>query len=465
MKVIMRYSFGNIMRLGAVTMRKRNRMKKAKRPKIVYILRLIIILMILTASIPGICYLMVQNIGDEPYVYAEIEDEINNLEKRDAVIVPGAAIAEGMPSAIGRDRLDTAVTVYEQGTVELIIVSGGTTDEVEIMAEYLLESGIPKDAIASDAYGVNTYETLARINEKYELDSFYICTQEIYSGRTRYLMKRVGMDGQVICVDTMYYSISGKSKVREFLAATKAVFEPLVCGGEPHTSIAKADFGMAPEYVEETTEDDSHISVNELELPEDSVVIDINPDDDYDVEKAVAYARKYALEANPEYPLFEENCTNFVSQCLMEGGIEAEGEGKISDRKKYTITGKAGDWFSKSKIDEKTGRRYYSTTSNFINTDSFIEYFTKVRGYEFSIYKNDYDGKLDCYNDIASGDVLIFYGKYGDVEHLGLVTGIGDINAYYCANTNAKLDYGVFTINDDVYPKMGIIHMSGKKSN
>lgn len=32
------------------------------------------------------------------------------------------------------------------------------------------------------------------------------------------------------------------------------------------------------------------------------------------------YAIRYALRANPEYPPFENDCTSFVSQCLLAGG-------------------------------------------------------------------------------------------------------------------------------------------------
>ena len=44
---------------------------------------------------------------------------------------------------------------------------------------------------------------------------------------------------------------------------------------------------------------------------------------EYDREKAVMYARKYALQRNPLFFTFEGiggNCTNFVSQCILAGG-------------------------------------------------------------------------------------------------------------------------------------------------
>lgn len=45
----------------------------------------------------------------------------------------------------------------------------------------------------------------------------------------------------------------------------------------------------------------------------------------YNRKLAVEYAQKWALHRNPEYYDFEDlggDCTNFVSQCLLAGGIE-----------------------------------------------------------------------------------------------------------------------------------------------
>ena len=134
----------------------------------------------------------------------------------------------------------------------------------------------------------------------------------------------------------------------------------------------------------------------------------------------------------------------------------------ISNQKRLLITGDEKKWFSTSEINKTDGRRYYSTSSTFVNTDDFLEYFTKECGYTLSTYENTYDGKLKCYNELAVGDVVILYDKEGEVAHIGLVTGLGDYNAYFCANTNAQLHYSIFNVNDNVNPIYGVIHMSDK---
>ena len=45
----------------------------------------------------------------------------------------------------------------------------------------------------------------------------------------------------------------------------------------------------------------------------------------YNREAAVAYAKRWWNDANPAYPFFEVDCTNFVSQCLRAGGATMYG--------------------------------------------------------------------------------------------------------------------------------------------
>ena len=40
----------------------------------------------------------------------------------------------------------------------------------------------------------------------------------------------------------------------------------------------------------------------------------------YDREKAVQYANTWWDKGNPQYPYFDNDCANYVSQCLRAGG-------------------------------------------------------------------------------------------------------------------------------------------------
>ena len=52
----------------------------------------------------------------------------------------------------------------------------------------------------------------------------------------------------------------------------------------------------------------------------------------FDREAAAAYARKWATGTNPNYPRFDNDCTNFVSQVMLAGGWPMLGDHKFSNR-------------------------------------------------------------------------------------------------------------------------------------
>lgn len=426
--------------------------KKSKKNK--RILLCVFISLAVLFLIPIISYGIVRLLANNNPVPIE---QMQSLAEKDAAIVPGTSGYEGSITAKAKDRLQAAMGLYEAGLVSQIIVSG---DEKEIkpMTQYLMKKGIPSESLSSDAYGVDTYDTIARVKEKFGDLSYYFCTQELYSSRAGYLMDRLGVDGAVVSVDTMYYSNAGKSAVREFFAATKAVFEPIVLFGKAKTSVEKEDFIA----VEKPVENSHFVYQDEVETPEDCKVVDENPGDDYDVQKAVDYARAYAFESNPAYGQFESNCTNFVSQCLVAGGIGMKGEPEISEKKRWNISDKETEWYSGSEQCDKDGLTHYSMSETFVKTDAFFEYFTEELGYTFTNYENSYEGNLKCFEEMAAGDVLVLYNEDGTVSHLGLVSGIGERNAYYCGNTAERRDFSVFTISEQTYSQIGILHMSKK---
>ena len=428
--------------------------KKQIRNNLKKVLLCVLICLVIILLIPVACYGIVNLSQSRESVPIE---HIQSLAVRDAAVVPGTSGYEGSVSTKAKDRLLAALKLYEAGLVSRIIVSGDEK-EARTLSQVLMKKGVPSEHIYSDAYGLDTYDTIARVRDKFGDLSLYFCTQELYSSRAAYLMEHLGADGIVVCVDTMYYDGAGKSAVREFFACTKAVFEPLLLFGKAKTSMEKEAFIE----VEQPVENPHFVYADELETPEDCIVADPDPDDGYDVYKAVAYARTYAYEHNAAYGQFEQNCTNFVSQCLVEGGIVMQGEMQVSDTKRWSISGDKKEWYSGSKLCERDGLMHYSVSESFIKTEAFFKYFTEERGYELTVYDNDDAGKQKCYEEMAAGDVLILYDEEGSVTHLGLVSGIGDKNAYYCGNTADRRDFSVFSISDQTYSRMGILHMSEK---
>lgn len=68
------------------------------------------------------------------------------------------------------------------------------------------------------------------------------------------------------------------------------------------------------------------------------LLISLNPLRSSTVHKKIIvdYVNRYALSKNPKYPFFKENdCTNFISQCIHEGGA----------RQSYGLFNNSNSWF------------------------------------------------------------------------------------------------------------------------
>lgn len=117
-----------------------------------------------------------------------------------AVVLGNKVELNGQPSARLQARLDRAVTLYEQGWFKQVMVSGGVGsegfDEAEVMKEYLVQQGIPKDQIHSDNQGINTYATAqnaAQLMQDQGYQTSLIISQYFHLPRTRLAFHRSGI--------------------------------------------------------------------------------------------------------------------------------------------------------------------------------------------------------------------------------------------------------------------------------
>lgn len=147
----------------------------------------------------------------------------------DYILVPGAAVASGLPGAHLKDRLDTAAALYHNGAAKKIIVSGFYDDkayleESRVMLVYLKGKDIPPEDILVDDRGYDTAETIRRAKTYVGEGRVIVCTQSLYAARTAYLCRQYGLSAVIADSDIRIYTAGvGKARLREALAATKAV--------------------------------------------------------------------------------------------------------------------------------------------------------------------------------------------------------------------------------------------------
>ncbi len=92
-------------------------------------------------------------------------DGASDIDHADAIVVLGAAQYDGEPSPVFQGRLDHAVLLWEQGRADRVVTVGGKqpgdrTTEAEAGRAYLIEQGVPPDAVVAIAQGDTTFESL-----------------------------------------------------------------------------------------------------------------------------------------------------------------------------------------------------------------------------------------------------------------------------------------------------------------
>ena len=184
-----------------------------------------------------------------------------------------------------------------------------------------------------------------------------------------------------------------------------------------------------------------------------------NYNDTYDPDAAVAYSYQYVEDRNPEYANFDSNCTNYISQALIAGGKQMDEA--ISPKKDTRIVyhNTPNRWFS-TYIETNPKRwKEFSISNSFCRTNSFVEYWTEVRGMKLTTYTNTMDGLLSMYDNARKGDIILLYNEKEEIEHLCLLVVRDDMQLLVNANTTDYKDRNILDISAIAYPKIGLLSM------
>lgn len=152
-------------------------------------------------------------------------EQVCGAYKNDCILVLGAGIKEdGTPSDILSDRLDCAVASYKAGCSDVILVSGdkqSNYNEVEPMKAYLVEKGIPEQAIIVDDKGFSTFESVRNAKETFVFEKICIITQKYHLYRALYVAGEFKMDAVGISANKHQYKNQYLYDAREIAARTK----------------------------------------------------------------------------------------------------------------------------------------------------------------------------------------------------------------------------------------------------
>jgi uncharacterized SAM-binding protein YcdF (DUF218 family) len=130
-------------------------------------------------------------------------DGASEIAHADAIVVLGAAQYDGRPSPVFRGRLDHAVRLWQQGRAERVLTLGGNrpgdrTTEAEAGRRYLLDRGVPAEAVVAIPVGATTVESLeaaARWLHEHGLRSAFLVSDPWHNARIRAISDDLGIEG------------------------------------------------------------------------------------------------------------------------------------------------------------------------------------------------------------------------------------------------------------------------------
>lgn len=147
-----------------------------------------------------------------------------------AALVLGAYVfPDGRPSAMVEDRLLTSYELYKAGKVKKILISGDhgrvEYDEVNAMRRYLEAKGVPPQDIFMDHAGFDTYDSMYRARDVFQVHSAVVVTQRFHLPRAVWLAHRMGLQAEGVVADRQAYAKAEYYDAREVLARVKAFGE------------------------------------------------------------------------------------------------------------------------------------------------------------------------------------------------------------------------------------------------
>lgn len=156
------------------------------------------------------------------YTYENIEEI---PEAQTALILGAGVYSNGELSPVFQNRVDKAVELYKAKKVSKILASGDNStvehNEVNPVRNQLLEKGIPDSDIYLDHAGFDTYSTMYRARDIFEVTSVIIVTQSFHLPRALFIARSLGLDAYGIPASDVTKPIA--NNIREIFANEKAV--------------------------------------------------------------------------------------------------------------------------------------------------------------------------------------------------------------------------------------------------
>ncbi len=140
------------------------------------------------------------------------------VRKQKTAIVLGGKIENNRPSTMLKDRLDTALELYDKQKVKKLLVTG------TVMKSYLMANGVAENDIVTDNKSHSTYDTIYRARKVFGIKKAIIISQEFHLKRALFTAKVLNIKAQGLIADKHQYGNKSYILVfREYFANVQLV--------------------------------------------------------------------------------------------------------------------------------------------------------------------------------------------------------------------------------------------------
>jgi vancomycin permeability regulator SanA len=155
-----------------------------------------------------------------------------NAPAAPVAIVFGAGLRrDGTPTVVLSDRVAAAASLFFQGRVQRLLLSGSTHgdgyDEAGAMAALAVELGVPAEALWVDTGGVRTAVSCQRARDVFGISAAVLVTQTFHLPRALALCNSIGIRAEGVSADLSRYSSRSRQvwNLREYPASLVALVE------------------------------------------------------------------------------------------------------------------------------------------------------------------------------------------------------------------------------------------------
>ena len=164
----------------------------------------------------------------------------------DALVVMGAAQADGRPGVVLDARLEHALDLYEAGAAPLVVTTGGgrtgdRTTEAAAARDWLVARGVPSDAVVAVGEGGDTLRSVEAVADRLagQVGSVVVVTDPWHALRATSMASDAGFDAVSSPTRQGPTVWSRETQVRYVGRETAAYLWWQAAGGAPWTGVLR----------------------------------------------------------------------------------------------------------------------------------------------------------------------------------------------------------------------------------